>query len=587
MSAMRYIEFDSTYRDRNLYPLPSVFEISISQSGQKSKIAALDPVSDASPSLVWNSTFQEGIAANYISGIVVSPTGPPSTTGTCIFQISTSLPNGSGQNLRQVRSFYIGCNLSRDGTGAYPPTAPITCRRIIDYWPLDNQNALIQVEYSIPDSLCGLGGWYIQNPTPLNTTTPNAIIKTWIPGSNSGFEDVQRFQSYGFGGDNYYINYYVENTDTSSAYNIIGFDAVTRLATIDSSTDVDWAATPYNFAIRKDEPSEFGEIDLAQNNSLQLISYDPTNFSVNTGDIDGDFVRIRPDVGSFPPWVRPVNEERRICKFIYGSGGFANLYGPGPTYTAVCLDSNAVDAPNFYKNCILTTFTGSGGGAVFGPSAFIIRYGKGPDPVNGPCIRYVEFQNPLTINPGESWIIRTAILCDPFTFTPTSGALYELEEYTRDNANPFNWTGSLITTSEISCYEVELINLILPNTTLASGRGGRLIFYPFLYVQLEQVSATSGTNGNKGILSSNNPFAFKMLYRAIISDTPQPVSSPFIKIDGDSMVHTIKFKPTDNFRFGVYHSNGEPVKTVIDEQYSPVEANSLAQVSACFSFKKV
>ncbi len=605
---MRYIEFDSTYRNRNLYPLTSVFEINISQSGTKNKFEALDPVANASPSLVWNNTFQEGKAANYISGIVVSPVSlpQPTTTGTCIFQITTSPAyGGSDENLRQVRTFYLGCNLTRASDGNYPGTAPITCRRIIDYWPLDNKNALIQVEYSIPDSLVGLGGWYIQNPTPLDTSTPNSIIKTWIPGSNSGFEDVQRFQSYGTGGDNYYINYYIENTDTGTSIYIIAFDSITRLATLDAPTintntspptNENWAVDIANFAIRLESPAEFGTIQYSYNNIIQIINQDLSlngeNFEFKTGLYDGDFLRIRPAENTFPPWIPPVNEERRICKFVNGSGGFSALYGPGP-YTGACLDLNAPEKQDAYKNCILTLFRISVGNmdlTTNSHSTLITYYGIGNTPATSSCKKYAEFLDPLpaiTTIGVDYWIVRTVILCDPFSQAPLEDAFYELETYTRDNAVPFNWTGSLITTSEVVCYEVELINLILPNVLLASGRGGRLIFYPFLYVELSQVSATSGSSGTRGILSSNNPNAFRMLYRAILSDTPQPASSPFIKIDGDSMVHTIKFKPTDNFKFGVYHASGEPIKFVLDEQLSPTEANALIQISACFSFKRV
>jgi hypothetical protein len=78
-----------------------------------------------------------------------------------------------------------------------------------------------------------------------------------------------------------------------------------------------------------------------------------------------------------------------------------------------------------------------------------------------------------------------------------------------------------------------------------------------------------------------------MLFRAIVDDTPIPAISPFIKIDGDGMAHTIRIKPNDTFRFSVYHANGELFKTVIEDFDSPKEPNPLAQISACFSFKKV
>ena len=71
------------------------------------------------------------------------------------------------------------------------------------------------------------------------------------------------------------------------------------------------------------------------------------------------------------------------------------------------------------------------------------------------------------------------------------------------------------------CYEISLLNLVLPNTTLVSGFGGRIAFYPYVYVELENVSASSGRN--QGIIYSNNPNAIKALFRAAIKDVPNPV----------------------------------------------------------------
>src|SRR3990167_7833456 len=55
MSAEKYIELDSTFRNRVLWSNPAQFELLISQSGIKNSTTALDPVSDASPIAVWTS----------------------------------------------------------------------------------------------------------------------------------------------------------------------------------------------------------------------------------------------------------------------------------------------------------------------------------------------------------------------------------------------------------------------------------------------------------------------------------------------------------------------------------------------------
>ena len=78
-----------------------------------------------------------------------------------------------------------------------------------------------------------------------------------------------------------------------------------------------------------------------------------------------------------------------------------------------------------------------------------------------------------------------------------------------------------------------------------------------------------------------------MLFRAVVDDTSTPAASPFIKIDSDSMIHTIKFRPNDSFRFAVYHSDGELFQTDAQDSYSPNPPNPLVQISATFSFKRI
>ena len=55
MSNLRYLEVDSTYRDRSRFPHPGSFEIPISQTGRKSSKDAIDPVSLGAPIISWTS----------------------------------------------------------------------------------------------------------------------------------------------------------------------------------------------------------------------------------------------------------------------------------------------------------------------------------------------------------------------------------------------------------------------------------------------------------------------------------------------------------------------------------------------------
>ena len=180
----------------------------------------------------------------------------------------------------------------------------------------------------------------------------------------------------------------------------------------------------------------------------------------------------------------------------------------------------------------------------------------------------------------------TATVTPPFSAIPADASdIIQILEFSYDNANPFNYTGSLVSQGQQVCYELELLNLILPNSTLSVGLGGRVIFYPYLYVELENVSGPS--SGNNGIIYSNNPNAVRMLFRATVDDTTTPVISPFVKIDGDGMVQTVKFKPNDNLKFSVRIPDGTIFQTVASDHYSPVPPNELVQISALISIKRI
>jgi hypothetical protein len=178
----------------------------------------------------------------------------------------------------------------------------------------------------------------------------------------------------------------------------------------------------------------------------------------------------------------------------------------------------------------------------------------------------------------------TATVSPPFTAAP-GAVCVEILASTCDNAVPFNYTGSLVSQSQVVCYEIELLNLILPNRELAVGRGGRIAFYPYVYVELRNVSSSGGAG--PGSIYSNNPNSTKMLFRAAVDDTPTPLISPFIKIDGDGMVQTVKFKPNDNLRFSVRMPDGDVFAVTEPETFGPSRPNERIQISAMFSIKRL
>lgn len=75
MSNTRYIELDSTYRDRNQFPLPAEFSVQIAQYGSGDRFTAKDPVSKMAPLLVFDGNFDDTV-------LIVLATRVPVSNGT-------------------------------------------------------------------------------------------------------------------------------------------------------------------------------------------------------------------------------------------------------------------------------------------------------------------------------------------------------------------------------------------------------------------------------------------------------------------------------------------------------------------------
>ena len=212
-----------------------------------------------------------------------------------------------------------------------------------------------------------------------------------------------------------------------------------------------------------------------------------------------------------------------------------------------------------------------------------ICYEYSPTPTNNQAMRITSY-NYYEVVPGTGYGVFTVY---PYfdLYNNGIGANIEILPFSRDNFNPFVYTGSFVSQQEMVCYEMQLVRLTLPNHTLAVSEGGRIAFYPFVYVQISNVSASGA--GLKNIIYSNNPNATNVIFRAPIYDIQNPLSTPFVRINGGGMTQTIKFKPNDNLYFKVTLSTGETYQTLLEEYYSPSSPNPMAQITALFGFKRI
>lgn len=573
----RFLELNSTYRNRTDDINPAVFSAMVAQSGTKEKYNAIDPISLAAPPLHVTCTPNNFSLVNPTGSTLL---GPGTIAGFPIGYASSStkffgkFPIGYGH---KERDYYVGATLYNS-----VPT-PDTFARIKEwvYFSSDSVSDyfLITTEVSISFVVENSDSISIFNPTNLTLNPPVIFIPTGVVATNI------------------YASYIIYNETKHQWRPISYYDGDTRLVTLNISSQYGGPITPPLWAysdvltLRQQAPQEYGLLSRPILlspfiNTLNTVVL-PSSSSSTLQNYVGDFIRFtQPPLfvaGSYNTGdlvyynnttyinIIPTSETPPTSKWL----ALPNLYGEMRRITTY---GNVVQAP-LWK--ITTTYNiGSvvsylGNGYV----SSVANTGLQPNtnPASWTLYGPLKTSNPPTI---FSYV---AGVYPAFSSVPPAGLNYEILQFTRDNYTPFTYTGSTVSQQEMVCYEVELINLILPNVLLTTG--SRIAYYPYVYVELQQVSGSGA--GLTNIIYSNNPNSTKRLFRCAIDDIRDPTQSPFIKVDGDGMTQTIKFKPNDNFKFGVFLSDGRPFETVEKDTQPPVPPNPLLQISGLFSITRL
>lgn len=150
---------------------------------------------------------------------------------------------------------------------------------------------------------------------------------------------------------------------------------------------------------------------------------------------------------------------------------------------------------------------------------------------------------------------------------------------------PLNYTGSQITNSQMSCYEMSITNLILPNRILQSVNGLLSSSYPFVFLEISNETMPSG--GNTDVIYSNNPFSNKATFVCGISDVNNPETTRFIKISSDGAVQVVKFSPYDNLRFRISLPNGVTFVTEDKDYLLPIDPDPRLQITIFAQIRKL
>ena len=543
MSTTRYIEIDSTYRNRNKWPNPAEFEVLVAQSGRKDKMNADDPVSDSAPinNFYWRSNMfqatQGSILLTKVQSISTAQFGAAGDNKTII-----EIKSDVSSDFQTVENYYARAVAYNSNP------AKLQSSRIISYIYMGNNRAQITVE-------------------GFTTTQPTDSIQIIDPSDITDTTNPFIFVPNGRTAYNAYPGYILYNHTRTNYANILGYDPITRLLKLDNITGKGWNLIANQvFSIHKKPPIK----DIINNLELDnMVISLPSTFTNEQDAYVNSYISLFND----PKFQSP----RRIIRYETFTGKTPAI---ADNNTTIKFPNTASKVNGYYNNAWIQIMSGASSGDIIKVVNYTVT---GIEP-NLTRIATVDtaFTGGTILNDVE-FTFRSVFLESPLEIASALSTSFQIFTFSCDNHNPFVYTGSM--QQEIVCYQIELLNLIIPNKILNCGVGGRIAFYPYIYVELSNISGSS--SGMKNSIYSNNPNATSMVFRVPIYDVQNPINSSFVKLDGDGMTQTLKFKPNDSIFFSVHLSNGELFKTLDLELYSPLPPNPEIQISAAFSFKKV
>jgi hypothetical protein len=218
-------------------------------------------------------------------------------------------------------------------------------------------------------------------------------------------------------------------------------------------------------------------------------------------------------------------------------------------------------------------------------SSFVLIGGVSQD--NAYVNNYVFFSSGL--NTGLSFLItgyngttKVLTVSPQMPNIPVVGDNIDICSFTRDNASTLtiNSVQSGNTTGN-NYYELELLNLSIPNTLLDVSIGGNITNYPFVYVEFYN----EGKNLNNQIMISNNPTTSKAIFKVPINNYNGTIS--FFNFIDCNMRHIIRFEPDQDLRFRILLPDGTTLSYIKKDNLSPSVVNSLIQTSATFSLRRI
>jgi len=534
----RFLELYSEHRNRQQYPNPSNFIVPFQASSNQSTV---DPIINGAVFYTWKAS-----ASAINSGILKNG----STNSTPL------LSNKNGNQPSAVNA-YLGCQFYNCSTNQ--------TRLILEYQP---SSCSLTLQEACSNTTAG------QPYIIYDISTNSAIHLPYQDNYGNSINDyAQAYTNY------YIIDETLSYGTTIVAECILSYDFTTRTARLAAPFPANWSQND-SYTLRQSLPLEKWTLT-----TQSFYNQDPS-----IGPL-GAVITLPPGASSTDHYTGkyiyfysnspPPNPNQFIFQPIYGTF-FIKSYN-GATRQAF-VDGDLSGSPLPYQ-CVQTGIF-LAGSTVTHP---ILSNGSSQDRSYINYLLTNDRTGQTSVITSYNGLTRTAMIDPPFS--SIMGDSYQLitpqginiTSFTRDNFVGLDYIGTMVSVNTAVCYEVTLIDLILPNVPLVTGSSAA--YYPFLYVQLTNVSASE--KASTELIYSNNPASKTALFIVPVTDIVSPMDSRFIKLNASRMAQTIKFKPNDSFRFSVTLPDGSYFQPVQPDLTTPYAANSQLQVHATFSLRRL
>ena len=627
-----YIDVDSTYRDRRMFPNPADFVVPCEKSRNKYDIhGAYNILSDSYPYYQWQWGCK-GIGSDGTGqSTVVSTITGDSAEGTPLeLSLSDALTAPSDASVDSISSnftattndYFTGLNLTFDDHGTTTRTQK---SRIISHDAVEN---VITLSSALSNTSDGTNS-FIMKTSDWSITNPSTTTKVFIPGGSSL--------------DGNYVGDYYEclmygSSDTANPTvhqfrKIIKYNGKTRLATLESALSLFDAggngaanksgthSTTYLHRLRKGIPIlPSGSSAAIGTDNIPLVSGTGASggvhkISINdggSGHAVGDVLTLgggsnaRVKVNIVNSGVA-TNIELVRAGSGYTSGSVStqsatsgsgtglkvNILGVGTTISIA--SANGVSTVNGeYNNKLFyyPAFASGGGTANTDPSAaqdFIpqsnsvstsSRTGSSYNDSNHCTFPILAHTFTTSGGTANELVIKSLTSAEVAFFVANKE--FNILDYKEDGVNSLvNYSYKDPRKLQNNYYEINLLNLILPNSALETGPGGFLGNHSYIMVEF-----FSESYNKAHVYNTNNPHLEHVMFKCMVVDSANPSTIPFVKFRGAYPVVS-NFNLEENVHFKVLMPNGDTFTTVSSDSVPPVIPKKDLQVSATFMLKRI